>query len=149
MRKNVGTFGEKKPVWHRERDFLAPLKIRAAVNKSCKTNPHNMYICIPGLCDNTITDCDIDFDVLLSQHLPIGGIDMAKSWLQILILVLQKENSCYQFWFDIAKAPEKVLLLVLWRVGFNQFYLFQTKILDLYRKIRFCYHVRYIRTYRT
>ena len=71
MRKNVGTFGEKKPVWHRERDFLAPLKIRAAVNKSCKTNPHNMYICIPGLCDNTITDCDIDFDVLLSQHLPI------------------------------------------------------------------------------
>ena len=142
MRKNVGTFGEKKPVWHRERDFLAPLKIKAAVNKSCKTNPHNMYICIPGLCDNTITDCDIDFDVLLSQHLPILrwywygkklaldidiGIGIAKREFLLPILVWYCKSPRKSFAIGIVAGRLQLVLPILdqnpWSLQKNTFLL--------------------------
>ena len=74
-----------------------------------------------GLCDNTVTEPDIDIDVEILQnfvilrcywycnflHLVIDiDIDIAKEYspLSLLVLILQDPTNKYQYWYWYCKA---------------------------------------------
>ena len=89
------------------------------------TNPFNLAWYFnalpPGLCDNTVTEPDIDIDVKILQNfiilrcyrycnflnlIIVIEIDIAKelSPLSLLVLILQDPTNKYQYWYWYCKA---------------------------------------------